>query len=151
MHKKGYGQGDTDTGGQMVVPFTIPGETVAALKRGTREGRLSEIIEPSESRIEPVCKHFTSCGGCVWQHIDYERQMALKQFRVANLFEHHKIPTEGLSFPIESSKPYEYRNRMDFVWWFDSQFGLRRRGKWFAMEPLDECHLMPAWGDGHCF
>ena len=145
MHKKGYGQGDTDTGGQMIVPFTIPGETVQALKRGTREGRLHQLIEPSKSRIEPICPHFTHCGGCVWQHIEYPHQLELKQTRIKNLFVHHKIAVESMDFPIEDSNPLEYRNRMDFVWWFDGGFGLRRRGAWFAMEQLTECHLLPKW------
>lgn len=39
---------------------------------------LLEVLEPSPFRDEPVCKHFSECGGCVWQHVKYEQQLKEK-------------------------------------------------------------------------
>ncbi|MBD3267725.1 23S rRNA (uracil(1939)-C(5))-methyltransferase RlmD [bacterium] len=143
FNKKGYGEGETDTGGRLVVPYTIPGETARAEKRRKREGELVEVIEPSPSRIEPRCRHFGLCGGCLWQHMRYEDQLRFKQEKVQALAERFGVALPREDLPIHPSPPFHYRNRMDFVWWYDGRFGLRQRGKWFAMEPLSECHLLP--------
>lgn len=67
------------------VPYTIPGETVRAEifqeKARWARARLVEILEPSPDRIQPPCPYFGpgECGGCQWQHINYQRQLTLKR------------------------------------------------------------------------
>ncbi len=59
------GDGLTEDG--LVVPRTLPGETVT----GTRDGKeLTDIRiqEPSEARVKPPCRHYKTCGGCRLQH-----------------------------------------------------------------------------------
>lgn len=143
LDKKGQGWGDTHTGGRLKVPYTIPGELVEARKMRRHEGCLLRVIEPSPFRIEPACRHFGSCGGCTWQHMDYEEQLRWKSARVARKFAENQllIPQEPL--PIESGWPYEYRSRMDFLWWYNGDFGLRQRGKWYSAVNLEECRLLP--------
>ena len=53
--------------GQIFVPFTLEGERVETSGTSTRR-LLSKVIEPSPNRIDPVCKHFGTCGGCQLQH-----------------------------------------------------------------------------------
>src|SRR5215203_1644762 len=85
--KKGYGKGFfvTSSGQQKVVevPFTTPGDVVRAQvvrkKRDTLLGRLEEVISPSPDRILPTCVHSATCGGCVFQHISYEKELAQKE------------------------------------------------------------------------
>ena len=48
---------------QMFVPFTLEGERVEVSGTSTRR-QLVKVIEPSPNRIDPVCKHFGTCGGC---------------------------------------------------------------------------------------
>ena len=55
--------------GQVFVPYTLPGETVRAVRDGER-GQLVEIIAPSDSRIAAICPLFTRCGGCAAQHME---------------------------------------------------------------------------------
>lgn len=54
-------------GGLLYVPYTLPGERVRVLRRGDR-GQLVEVLHPAPERVEPVCPHFGSCGGCALQH-----------------------------------------------------------------------------------
>ena len=62
-----------DAGGKaLYVPFTLPGEIIAARpisRRGEGFAAVAEsIVEASADRIEPPCRHFLHCGGCSLQH-----------------------------------------------------------------------------------
>lgn len=50
-------------------------------------GRLENVIEPSPHRISPSCNVFGKCGGCDFQHMDYEEELSLKKQRVDDAFE----------------------------------------------------------------
>jgi 23S rRNA (uracil1939-C5)-methyltransferase len=143
LDRKGRGKGTTNTGGVLAVPYTIPGEEVLAEKHPRKLGTVVDILQPAAQRTQPRCRHFTHCGGCALQHISYDHQLRLKREKVAELFQRHDIPWAINDLPITGSPDYAYRNRMDFVWWYDGRFGLRRAGKWNAMENLEECHLLP--------
>lgn len=142
LDAKGRGLATADTGARMTVPYVIPGEFVEA-EKSRRTDRLLQILEASPHRVEPQCAHFTVCGGCAWQHIDYTHQLRLKQEAILEW-----MRASGLTAPtqaplIDPSPPFGYRNRMDFVWWHDGRFGLREAGKWRSIVDLRECHLIP--------
>lgn len=40
---------------------------------------IEEILEPSPHRIKPFCPIHNVCGGCGWQHIDYDFQLEQKR------------------------------------------------------------------------
>ncbi len=64
------------------VPFGLPDETVRLRmveeKRGHVRAELVEILEPSPERIAPRCRHYGVCGGCHYQHLDYQAQLTAK-------------------------------------------------------------------------
>ncbi len=78
---QGDGVADTETG-QVFIPFALPGETVTAAREKDR-GTLIAVLEPSPQRIEPACRHFTECGGCVLQHLEDAAYRNWKRDRVA--------------------------------------------------------------------
>ena len=65
------GDGVAHSGGHaLYVPFALEGETLAVEGSGPRR-EISRIIETSAQRIDPVCKHFGTCGGCQMQHMSH--------------------------------------------------------------------------------
>ena len=66
----------------VMLPYVLPGETVRARvvreHAGFLEARPMEIVQPSPQRIQPACPYFGRCGGCSYQHAEYEFQLELK-------------------------------------------------------------------------
>ncbi|NLH51989.1 MAG: 23S rRNA (uracil(1939)-C(5))-methyltransferase RlmD, partial [Bacteroidales bacterium] len=64
------------------VPWAAPGDVVKVQVTRKRkkymEARLLEVIQPSPQRTRPWCSHFGICGGCRWQHLDYQWQLYYK-------------------------------------------------------------------------
>lgn len=67
LGQRGDGIAETP-GGQVFVPYALPGETVRAVRDGER-AQLVEIIAPAASRVAAICPLFTRCGGCAAQHM----------------------------------------------------------------------------------
>jgi 23S rRNA (uracil1939-C5)-methyltransferase len=57
-------------GASIYVPYALGGETVEVLPAPGHPDRriLAHVIAPSAERIEPLCPHFGTCGGCAIQH-----------------------------------------------------------------------------------
>src|SRR5215212_3226703 len=112
------GKGLGRAGGEAVfVPFTIDGECVTA--RITRQNKqfadaeLDQVCLQSPHRTTPECPYFGRCGGCSYQHIDYEHQLRLKQRQVEQIMRRIGRLTDPPVRPIiPSPKPYHYRNRI---------------------------------------
>jgi 23S rRNA (uracil1939-C5)-methyltransferase len=70
-------------GKAMFIEDALPGETVRfrILKRRREfdEARVTDVIQASPQRMEPRCRHYGVCGGCVLQHMSPEAQIAAKQ------------------------------------------------------------------------
>ncbi len=77
MGHRGDGIAETPEG-PVYVPFALPGETVE-VDRAADRARLVTVIEKSPGRIEPICPHFGTCGGCAVQHWQEERYRAWKR------------------------------------------------------------------------
>ncbi|RTL93087.1 MAG: class I SAM-dependent RNA methyltransferase [Hyphomicrobiales bacterium] len=69
-------------GGEVFIPFTLPGETVTAARQKDR-ATLMSVLEASPLRIDPACRHFTECGGCALQHFGAEAYQQWKREKVA--------------------------------------------------------------------
>lgn len=81
------GDGVAETAdGAIFVPFTLAGERVSADVSGDR-GRLLRVLEPSPSRIEPICQHFGACGGCSVQHMSPDTYRNWKRDSVSSAFQ----------------------------------------------------------------
>ena len=112
------GKGVARTDGKAVfVPYVIDGESVSASitheHKKFLEAELENVVTPSPHRVEPPCPYFGRCGGCVYQHIDYEHQLALKWRQVKETLRRIGGIKEPPMRPfIPSPIEYGYRNRI---------------------------------------
>ena len=104
-------QGDGIAAGPIFVPRALPGERVQGIRNGDRLSDV-KIIEPSETRISPVCRHYKSCGGCQLQHAAEPYVAEFKQQIVQNALDAHGIETE---FRAIASSPAQSRRRATFA------------------------------------
>lgn len=97
-----------------------PGDTVdvsvTKIKSAFLEGKVVQIRQLSAARTTPFCRHFGTCGGCSWQHIQYSTQLTYKQQQVVD----HLERIGGLTLPeikpiIGSEQTQYYRNKLDFT------------------------------------
>jgi 23S rRNA (uracil1939-C5)-methyltransferase len=111
---KGVGR---EQGKAVFVPYTIEGEVVSAEilreKKQFAEAELVEVKQSSEHRVPPGCTYFGRCGGCAYQHINYEHQLAIKWRQVRDVLHRiGKLKDVPIRPIIPSPKQYEYRNRI---------------------------------------
>ena len=102
------------------VPYGAPGDVVDIKldrKRNSyAEGHITAIKKPSQYRVEPICEHFTVCGGCKWQHIPYDYQLQCKQKQVKDALERiGKVEFPEIQTIIGSKNILEYRNKMEYT------------------------------------
>jgi 23S rRNA (uracil1939-C5)-methyltransferase len=142
---EGHGLGRLPDGKAVFVPFVLPGEKARIKIREEKKrfayGELIEILEASDDRITPSCKHFGNCGGCHYQYIPYELQLEYKR----SIFCEQLQRMSGIEEPIvekiiPSDQEWNYRNSL--------QFHLSPEGKLAFIDPkhsnafkVEECLL----------
>ncbi len=102
------------------VKDVVPGDVVDVLikrnKSAYKEGIAINYHECSDLRVEAKCQHHELCGGCKWQHIDYEKQLEFKQKITQDAFDRiAKIPVNQTSTILESENIYNYRNKLEYT------------------------------------
>jgi len=97
----------------------LPGQKVKVRiirnKENYAEARVIEVIENSPYEIAPRCPHFVACGGCLFQNLDYNEQLAQKQQQVKSSLQHIGGFKAVEVYPtIPSPDIYYYRNKMEY-------------------------------------
>jgi 23S rRNA (uracil1939-C5)-methyltransferase len=128
------------------VPFVLPGETVEAVLREEKPGfaraQLEGILLPSARRIVPRCPYSQRCGGCHYQHTDYEHQLEIKAgILKENLRRIAKLELET-ELHIHPSPPWNYRNRSRFKVRAVPEFAIGYyRFNSHELLPVEECPI----------
>lgn len=102
------------------IPFGAPGDVadiqIDRKKHSYAEARIVRLISPSEERVEPQCRHFTICGGCKWQHLDYKSQLYWKRRQVEDAMTRiGKVEIPEIAPALGSESIYSYRNKMEYT------------------------------------
>lgn len=154
------------------IKRVLPGERISLRlkkkRRGIWEGEKLETLEPGPGGCEPICPHASDCGGCAYQGLAYEAQIALKEQQVLDVLqkalnadakeEHERVQrgsTDDGSADILSgiwegiqASPAEtdYRNKMEFT--FGDAYkggplalGLHKRGAFHDIVTADGCRI----------
>ncbi len=101
----------------LMIPHTAPGDLVAVRLIDSKPryaiGELDHVIQPSPLRQIPPCPYFSECGGCPWQHLNYDAQLKAKEKNVLDaLCRIGKLGGFELRPIIPSAAPYHYRRRI---------------------------------------
>jgi 23S rRNA (uracil1939-C5)-methyltransferase len=139
------------------VRRALPGDVVRAritkVKRNHAEAVSLEVVEPGAPRVEAPCVHYPACGGCRFQDLAYEAQLAAKERQVADALA--RIGGLG-EVPLEPAVPAEsvfhYRNKLEysFTTLEDGTVGLgfHRAGRWDEVLDIERCWLTTDLGNG---
>lgn len=106
------------------VPGDIVDVKVVKKKKNFAEAVIEKLHTASDLRTDPFCAHFGTCGGCKWQHMQYDAQLHFKQKNVeAALQRLAKIDTSGMEPILGSAENKYYRNKLEYTFsnkrWLD--------------------------------
>ncbi len=116
---KGKAVGRTENGEVIFTEGAVPGDIVDVLvirkKKSHSEAVIKEFISYSKDRVKPPCHHFGVCGGCKWQHLDYQAQLNHKLQTVRESIRRIGKLNADLVLPIIGCKEnLRYRNKLEF-------------------------------------
>ena len=141
------------------IPGDIVDIQVNKVRSGYSQGFIARMVKPSPSRLDPFCEHFGDCGGCTWQTLPYDMQIAFKQQQVVDQLTrigHLELPE--VSPILGSGMTDHYRNKLEYTFsnrrWLlagedysvlsdEERLGLGFHVSGFFDKVLDikECHL----------
>lgn len=109
------------------VPFSAVGDLlkvkILKVKNNYCFGKIVEVLEKSNHRIEIDCDGFKKCGGCNYRHINYETEAKLKSETVENAIKRigkiDLLPQEI----IKAEDCFRYRNKAQAPFSQDKQLG----------------------------
>jgi len=111
-----------------VAPGDVVDVRITKGKSSFMEGEPVNFHEYSKERIDPFCSHFGTCGGCKWQHINYDLQKTYKRQQVLDQFQRiAKVEIPEVMPTLGSEKTRYYRNKLDFT--FSNK-------KWLTVEQI---------------
>jgi 23S rRNA (uracil1939-C5)-methyltransferase len=150
----GNGVGRLD-GFVVFVRGALPGDRVRAqvtkVKRGFAEAAAAAVLEPSPSRVEAPCPHFGVCGGCRFQDLAYEAQVAAKEQQVRDaLARIGRIPEPPVEPILPAASLYHYRNKLEYSFTSSEEgveLGFHRAGRWDEVLGIEICLLTTEVGN----
>lgn len=150
------------------VDQAVPGDRarvrVVRKKKNYGEARVLELLDASPDRVVAPCPYSGVCGGCKWQFLAYDRQIAYKRRHVAEALRHiggiEDVPVHP-TWPSE--RIFGYRNKMEFScsdrrWLMpeelgqpgvamDFALGLHVPGTYYKVLDTQACLLQPDLGN----
>ena len=141
-----------------VVKGALPGQTVEfSVKKARKnkcEGRLRTVLKKGQLETrEAKCPNFGTCGGCNYQEIPYEQQLALKKEQVLRLidavYEGDGYQYDGILSVRKDGQYREwgYRNKMEFSFGDAVKdgpltLGLHKKGSFHDIVDAEGCQIV---------
>ena len=138
------------------VPGDLADVELYRKKKNFAQGRLVDLIKPSAYRVDPFCSHFGVCGGCKWQHMNYDAQLKFKQQAVSNALSRiGKVDVSSMEPILPSAQTTYYRNKLEFTFsnkkWLTNldegeqesmdALGFHVPGRFDKILKIDHCYL----------
>src|SRR5438132_14326348 len=124
-----------------MVALAAPGDhlrvQIERVKGNVAFASIKEVITPSPARVEPPCPYFGRCGGCDFQQLNYEAQLAAKVEMIRDCLRRiggiESIPDFSVT---PGPNPWHYRSRAQ--WQYDS---IRQRLGYFESGSRRVCDV----------
>ncbi|CAG5069145.1 23S rRNA (uracil-C(5))-methyltransferase RlmCD [Dyadobacter sp. CECT 9623] len=143
-----------------VAPGDIVDLQVVKTKKKLKEAIVTKTHKLSPLRTDPYCIHHGVCGGCRWQHIDYQHQLKFKRQQVIDHFERiGKIRNVESNQIVAAPRTEYYRNKLEFTFsnwrWLTKEqmdsgqtfsknaLGFHVPKRFDKIFTVDHCHLQP--------
>jgi 23S rRNA (uracil1939-C5)-methyltransferase len=133
----------------------LPGDTVRAritkVQRRHAEAVTTEVVEPGPVRVDYPCQHYPTCGGCRFQDLAYEAQLAAKHAWVGDsLTRIAGIVAPPLEPIVGAAEVFHYRNKMEYSFAQTEEgptLGLHVAGRWDTVLEIERCWLTSDLGN----
>lgn len=146
--------GEQCAGMTVFVAGALPGARVRAridaVRRRHAEATAVETLTPSPDEVEPLCPHFTVCGGCPLQNLDPARQLEWKRRQILDVLARIGKVTPGSVLPAVPAQALAgFRNKMEFA--FQGLGASLRLGLYAKADPgrvfdVEACAIFPEAG-----
>jgi 23S rRNA (uracil1939-C5)-methyltransferase len=133
----------------------LPGDKVRArvtkVKRNHAEALALEIVERGAPRVEAPCAHYPACGGCRFQDLAYEAQIAAKAEQVVDALRRiGRLDDPPLEPIVPAESVFHYRNKLEYSFTQTPEgpaLGFHRAGRWDEVLDIRKCWLTTDLGN----
>ncbi|TML22993.1 MAG: 23S rRNA (uracil(1939)-C(5))-methyltransferase RlmD [Actinobacteria bacterium] len=133
----------------------LPGDTVRArvtkVQRRHAEALVTEVLEPGSQRVEAPCAHYPACGGCRFQDLAYEAQIAAKHGQVEDALRRiGRIAAPPLEPIVGAENVFHYRNKLEYSFTQledGPTLGFHKAGRWDEVLEIERCWLTTELGN----
>jgi 23S rRNA (uracil1939-C5)-methyltransferase len=120
----GQSLGTLESGKKVFAWGGLPGEKVeiqvTKKKSSFVEGIVIDVIEPSKERVTPTDED-SYLSTSPWQIMSFDTEQHYKAALIEEAFELHDIVLPEPITVYTDGKEYEYRNKIEFSWWWDKE------------------------------
>jgi 23S rRNA (uracil1939-C5)-methyltransferase len=133
----------------------LPGDRVRArvtkVQRRHAEALATEVLEAGPNHVDAPCAHYPACGGCRFQDLSYESQIAAKGAQVVDALQRLGGISEPVVEPIVPAEDvFHYRNKLEYSFTQledGPTLGFHKAGRWDEVLEIDQCWLTTDLGN----
>jgi 23S rRNA (uracil1939-C5)-methyltransferase len=133
----------------------LPGDTVRArvtkVQRRHAEALVTKVLKPGPQRVDAPCAHYPACGGCRFQDLAYDAQIAAKHAQVEDALRRiGRIDAPPLEPILGADEVFHYRNKLEYSFTQLEDrptLGFHKAGRWDEVLEIERCWLTTELGN----